>query len=91
MMGVDYELFWTLNPMTLSPFIKAFDLIRKNQDTLAWQSGLYVRMAVASLLGKDEYPKSPLLTKADVKEKPMSPEEIKSRVMARMNIINSQF
>lgn len=92
MMGVDYELFWTLNPMTLSPFVKAFDLKIKHEDRLAWQNGFYIRLAIASCLdAKSKYPENPLMSKGIIREKEMSAEEIKSRVMAKMNVINARF
>ena len=89
MMGVDYELFWTLNPKTLSPFVKAFELSQKNEDCKAWQYGLYVRMAISSCISKEEYPKQPLMTKGKVKEKVMSAEEIKNKMFAKMKSINA--
>lgn len=90
-MGVDYELFWTLNPKSLSPFVKAFSLKQEYNDTLAWQYGMYVRLAIGSSFSKDsKYPSKPLLTKK-VADTTMSPEEIKARVMAKMNKLNSQF
>ena len=91
MMGVDYELFWTLNPITLSPFIKAFDLKIKNDDMVAWQHGLYVKMAIASSMDKDtKYPSQPFTSENKVEEVVMSSEEIKARVMNKMKFINSQ-
>lgn len=91
MMGVDYELFWTLNPKTLSPFIKAFELKQKYNDTMAWQQGNYIRIAIGSCFDKNtKYPQRPF-TSDKVEEKPMSAEDIKSKMMERMKIINSRF
>lgn len=92
MMGVDYDLFWTLNPKSLQPFIKAFELKQKNNDTMAWQFGQYVRMAIASVLSKDgKYPQKPILSKDEVVAKQMSAEEIKARFMAHAQRINARF
>lgn len=90
MMGVNYELFWTLNPKSLVPFTKAFALKQKYDDSMAWKNGAYIRMAIASCLNKSaKYPTKPLMD--DQGDKPMSPEEIKRRVMAQAQLINSRF
>lgn len=90
MMGVDYELFWELNPKSLSPFIKAFNLKQIHNDTLAWQFGSYVKLAIGSSLCKEvKYPSKPLMSKS--KTKTMSPHEIRARVMDRVADINSRF
>lgn len=91
MMGVEYDLFWTLNPKSLSPFVKAFNLQQKYDDWLAWQNGLYVKMAIGSSLSKDnKYPELPLL---EERKKPTVPKVnlMKEVMMERMMIINSRF
>lgn len=89
MIGVDYDLFWTLNPKTLQPFIKAFKLQQDNINAQAWLNGLYVRLAIASTFGKNSpYPKKPI---TDMKSKQTSPEEGKQRMFKVMEIINSRF
>lgn len=91
MMGVDYELFWTLNPKSLSPFIKAFSLKQKYDDATAWRNGLYIRLAVASCFNKSaKYPTKPMSHNGEDENRPMTAEEIKSRMMATANRINSQ-
>lgn len=91
MIGVDYDLFWTLNPRSLSPFVKAFDLKQKYDDGVAWQHGVYVQQAIASCLNKSsKYPTKPMMSKTTYREVPMSAEQIKARVMAQMNVINSK-
>ena len=91
MMGVDYELFWTLNPKSLSPFNKAFDLKQKYDDGISWQNGYYIRMAIASAMSKEaKYPTRPLSTK-DVQKVEMSSEEIKRKFMTQANLINAKF
>lgn len=91
MIGVDYELFWTLNPKSLSAFIKAFSLKQKYDDAMAWQAGMYIKLAIASSLGKDnKYPKKPFLEN-ESEQKPMSQEEIKRRFMIHAQLINSKF
>lgn len=92
MMGVNYDLFWKLNPKSLKPFVKAFELSLEHEDTVAWQLGSYIRMAIASCLDKNaKYPKHPIMDKSEPKLKPMSAEEIKARVMAHAQIINAKF
>lgn len=92
MIGVDYDLFWTLNPKSLKPFTKAFDLKQKYDDTMAWTNGLYVRMAIASSLGKDtKYPKQPLSYSKEEANKPMDAEVIKAKMFRQMKILNARF
>lgn len=91
MMGVDYDLFWTLNPESLKPFIKAFSLQQEQIDTSAWLNGLYVRLAVGSVLGNNtDYPKQPLSIAKEPSEEELV-NEIKNAVIERMVIINSRF
>lgn len=90
MIGVDYELFWTLNPKSLQPFVKAFTLKQKHEDVLAWKYGAYVRMAIASCFGKNvKYPDSPMMK--DNKPQVMSGDEIKNKMMIMSKIINTRF
>lgn len=98
MIGVDYDLFWTLTPKTLSPFIKAFSLRQQYDDFLAWQQGKYIQLAVASNLSKDnKYPNEPLLTNVDFERKinkdvpNKKQDEIKRKFMERMIQLNSRF
>ena len=96
MMGVNYDLFWTLNPKSLTPFIKAFELKMEHEDTTSWQNGLYVRLAVLSIMdSKIKYPNKPL----SVKEKVVKDDDeemiankkmnkIKQAMLERMSIVN---
>lgn len=93
MIGVDYELFWTLNPRSLSPFTKAFSLTQKYQDQLAWQQGLYIRQAIASCFSKEvKYPTKPT-SSIEVKNEPVaeSPEEIKAKFLKHAMLLNTKF
>ena len=88
MIGVDYKLFWKLNPKTLSPFIKAFELKQKHDDHLAWQQGAYIRMAILSSMDtKNKYPEKPMLANKPTQEKQvvMSPTEIRDKMMKQLN------
>lgn len=53
-MGVDYTLFWTLNPRKLKPFIQAYkDKIKARHAEInlsAWLTGIYNRQAIVSAL-----------------------------------------
>jgi hypothetical protein len=94
MIGVDYDLFWTLNPKSLSPFVKAFSLKQKYDDAIAWSQGIYIRMAIGSCLSKNtKYPEKPMMAdKVKIEPpKPMTMEEIKRRFMAHANDINVKF
>lgn len=89
MIGVDYDLFWTLNPKSLSPFIKAFDLQQKYDDALAWKQGAYIKVAIASALDKHtKYPDKPFSSKKE--EVVMTPQQIKEKMMATAEIINTR-
>lgn len=90
MMGVDYELFWTLNPKSLSPFVKAFELKQKYHDFMAWNMGNYILEAIASSMSKNaKYPSKPHSEKS--KDVAMTSDEIKERVRLRAIAINSRF
>lgn len=95
MMGVEYDLFWTLTPKSLEPFFKAFELKQENEDMIAWQHGVYIQMAVASTLSdKVTYPKEPISVTNKKREQitPMTKvEKLKEIMMERMAIVNSQF
>lgn len=91
MMGVDYELFWTLNPKSLSPFIKAFSLSEERVDRMAWINGAYIRMAVGSLLSKNnKYPDQPLFGVKEISEE-MRQARIKEKMFMQMELLNSRF
>lgn len=92
MIGVAYDLFWTLNPRSLQPFIKAFELKRINDDFNSWRSGYYIKLAIASSLSKEcKYPDKPFSDKSISKPNEMSAEEIKEKMLRNMGIINSKF
>lgn len=92
MIGVDYDLFWELNPKSLEPFIKAFSLKQKYEDAMHWNLGNYFRMAIASSFSKNaKYPTRPTMSKADMNQvKQMSSEEIKNRFEAHAKMLNAR-
>jgi hypothetical protein len=90
MIGVDYDLFWTLNPKSLEPFTKAFSLKQKYDDTIAWYSGLYVKMAIASSFNKQaKYPDHPMTVEVP-QNREMPQEVIKARFLRQMEAINAR-
>jgi len=90
MIGVDYDLFWVLNPKSLSPFIKAFRLKQEYDDVVSWRNGMYIKLAITSSFNKNsKYPEHPLLSKPKIKEE--SQEVIMDRFLRHMNLINSKF
>lgn len=93
MIGVDYELFWELNPKTLAPFIKAFSLKQKYDDTVAWQHGYYVLSAIACSFGKNKkYPDAPVFSKEVINEDSEKRAQIlKQRFMKHAQLLNSKF
>lgn len=89
MIGVDYDLFWTLNPNTIKPFIKAFELQLEHEDRLLWMQGKYIQIAVASVMDeKAKYPDIPF-TSEDVE---MGDDEkiilFRNKIIDRMNMVN---
>lgn len=89
MIGVDYDLFWTLNPKSLTPFVKAFSMKQELNDAQMWNMGIYVRMAVASAMNKSvRYPVKPYGIK---KEQEMDSATIKEKFLQRAKEINARF
>jgi len=91
MIGVDYDLFWTLNPKSIKPFIRAFELKQEHENQIAWLQGMYIRLAIISAFNKEaKYPSKPLTNKQATPK--LSPaEEIKQKMFRQMQIINSRF
>lgn len=48
--GIDYNLFWKLNPCKLEPFLKARNLKLKMKNEELWLQGLYVYNAISVAL-----------------------------------------
>ena len=100
--GVDYNVFWSLNPRLLKPFVKAYELKRKMEDEKMWMMGMYVENAVfvavehnlAGRKAKNKYMEKPLLQdiKSDNSEKPkeMSHEEKMQKVNAIFASLNAR-
>ena len=65
------DLFWTLNPKRLHPYIEADKMKQEKRDTEMWRMGMYVQNAVAVAVDKVlngrksvlEYMDKPILTK----------------------------
>lgn len=88
MIGVPYDLFWGLDPKSLTPFIKAFSLSQKQRDYEMWMQGRYIQLAIGSNLSKQcKYPEKPLTMKQNHQ---MDILEIKSRFMAHARILNAE-
>ena len=91
--GVDYELFWSLTPGKLDPFVKAYENTQKNSlekiNYSAWLNGIYVTYSIAAVMGENvEYPEKPLeLISAEESEKQRQKRnsELFSAYAARMN------
>lgn len=88
MIGVDYDLFWSLNPESLAPFIKAFKMKIDYDNRMVWQTGAYIKMAISSSFNKNvKYPKEP----PTVEKREVTQEEIMARFMNHVEMINSRF
>ena len=57
--GIDYNLFWHLNPTKMKPFREAYEEKCRKDDLLAWNTGRYVLEAIASCFGKHTYTDKP--------------------------------
>ena len=89
MIGVDYDLFWTLNPKSLTPFVKAFSLKQEYDDAMHWEAGVYIRAAVASVLNKSSrYPLQPYSKTA---KEAGNMELLKERFLRQAARINANF
>lgn len=89
LIGVDYDLFWRLNPKTLVPFHKAFFLKQQYDDTLAWSHGLYIRQAVSSVLSKTaKYPEKAMLVDRTSEES--TEERMRNKIRQRVEELNAQ-
>lgn len=92
MIGVDYDLFWSLNPKSLTPFIKAFELKQKYDDSQAWLHGMYIKLAITSSLSKSsKYPIVAMSVKDDYNKKMSDPKYIKAKLLRNLPLINSKF
>ncbi len=79
MIGVSYELFWTLSPPKLEPFIEAFkqkQIAKRDEINLAaWLNGAYVANAISACFGKNgQYPSEPMALGETDKEKAINNE-----------------
>jgi hypothetical protein len=99
MIGVDYDLFWTLSPKSLKPFIKAFHLRQDYERFQAWQIGAYVQQAIGASLSKDaKYPKPPeigvtekIMSKGKDELEKSNQQLIRDKFLAQVNLINKKF
>ncbi|MEG2717390.1 MAG: hypothetical protein RR961_08630 [Eubacterium sp.] len=98
--GVPYELFWTLSPSKLKPFIKANEdrISEKNRiDNInAWRQGLYIREAIASCIDKKaKYPKMPFGEEDRIANDPNQQDKIVEQraqlFSAQMEVFNQKF
>lgn len=50
-LGISEELFWTLNPKKLHPYLEAEKLMQEKRDAEMWRMGMYVYDAVRTAVG----------------------------------------
>ena len=95
--GVDYTVFWGLNPKKLEIFAKAYrkrienemKLKREEINFSAWLTGAYIGEMASSLLSKrHKYPKAPHSLEEPTEEEHMS--QIKSKFLSWSNKVNAQ-
>ena len=93
MMGVDSDLFWTLDPKSLKPYIKAFRLKEELLDRHAWEEGIYIQKAIASVLNgkRAKYPEKPFYS--EIVKKELTVEEkrqaLKDKILFAVQNINA--
>ena len=63
--GVDYVLFWTLNPKKIEPFIEAHKqkqiFWQEEVNFTAWLNGVYITNAIATCFSENhQYPNMPI-------------------------------
>ena len=63
--GVDYDLFWSLNPRKLQPFVNSFKMKQEIKTEYinyhTWLQGIYFGRALVAILDKNqEYFKEPI-------------------------------
>lgn len=93
-MGVDEDRFWNMTPKSLDPYYKAFSIKAKREDEAMWMNGIYMSMAIGSVLsGEVDYPKRPLMAQQELDmDKELLAERkmelIKQRMMEQMFVIN---
>jgi hypothetical protein len=105
-MGVDYQLFWHLNPIKLRAFEEADRIRTEKQDYLNWLLGRYVMFALdASVCNSwlwrnkgdapHKYINKPFLVQMEEKEEENTYKEAKEQIAViemkkRMKMLESQ-
>lgn len=65
-MGMSEELFWTMNPTKIKPYVEAERKKDIKHDYWNWMLGAYVKSSIASALDKhNKYSDKPYLEKAE--------------------------
>lgn len=58
--GIPEKVFWRLNPRKMKPYQTAYEMKQRYDDFVAWNTGRYVQMSIASCLAKEiSYPERP--------------------------------
>lgn len=89
--GIDYKLFWHLNPKKLKPFWEA-DKIRVQShmienEAVSYMNGLYVAKAISACFSKgNKYPDKPIGILGEKTQKEMTEEE---KIEARLSLFES--
>lgn len=93
--GVDYNVFWTLTPEKLEPFIKVFkereereaESFQIESNFQAWLQGVYITKAISACFGKNvKYPSEPIR----LKDEEVKPIETVSKFEAWATAFNQQ-
>lgn len=64
-MGVDYSLFWSMTPIKLMPFVRAYEEKKRVEiegaNFITWIAGIYMSYSIAAVLGENnKYPEKPI-------------------------------
>lgn len=89
--GVEYSLFYSLNPVKIGYFIEAY--VQKQEVELdkiyleTWLSGQYILAALGTVLGESDYPKEPLTVEQTKKEEQQEAVEEKIKIKNEVDAI----
>ena len=100
--GVSEEKFWDSTPEELKPYLKAYELKKKEKDNDMWQMGIYVMSAVQAVVQKSlfgrkskaEYLKEPLSNKAQEKDKVLTESDKKNereKLLMTLKLMQANF
>lgn len=97
--GISEELFWSLNPRRLKPYIKAEQIRMEKSNRMLYYQGIYVRDALLSTVGNMfskgkpmEYPSEPYrITPRSEEEEEQEKIRQTKELFARLKVMQDNF